>query len=150
MRSKMVPDGVQTGCEKGCREREQNLKGRRLNAPSPPPRLAFPTPAPALAEKASSEAHSEWVIYSSQSVFEGRFGMRNRGDTAYVEFISSWKRFCVSLDIRGKERYQMKATHLFPWWRWQQILEMTSQRVSGVDAPPKHRWMMYCAGMVMD
>lgn len=59
----MVPTGVQTGCANGCREREQKLKGRRLKGALPPPRLALPTPAPALAEKASSDAHSECVIY---------------------------------------------------------------------------------------
>ena len=58
----MVPDGVHTGYENGCREREQKLKGRRLNAPWSSPLLAFATPAPTLAEKALSDAHSEWVI----------------------------------------------------------------------------------------
>lgn len=62
----MVPDGVQTGCENGCSEREQKLKGRRLKAVSTPPRFALPTPAPALAENASSDAHSECVIYASR------------------------------------------------------------------------------------
>lgn len=55
----MVPDGVQTGCEKGWSDREQNLNGRRRNEAWTPPLLAFPTPAPALAEYASSDAHSE-------------------------------------------------------------------------------------------
>lgn len=63
VRSNMVPDGVQTGCEKGWSEREQKLNGRRLKPAFSPPRLAFPTPAPALAEYASSDAHSECVIY---------------------------------------------------------------------------------------
>ena len=63
MRSKIVPEAVQTGCWYGWREREQKLKGRRLKAAWSPFR-ALPTPAPALAEYASSEAHSEWVIYS--------------------------------------------------------------------------------------
>jgi hypothetical protein len=63
VRSKIVPAGVQTGCANGCRESEQKLKGRRLNGAWPPPRLALLTPAPALAEKASSDAHSECVIY---------------------------------------------------------------------------------------
>lgn len=62
VRSKIVPDGVQTGCANGWREREQKLNGRRLNAVVSPPRRAFATPAPALAEKASSDAHSECVI----------------------------------------------------------------------------------------
>lgn len=63
VRSKTVPDCVQTGCSKGCSESEQNLKGRRLKDAPPAPSLALPTPAPALAEYASSEAHSECVIY---------------------------------------------------------------------------------------
>jgi hypothetical protein len=58
-----VPVGVQTGCENGWREREQKLNGRRLNAACGPPFLALETPAPALAEKASSDAHSECVIW---------------------------------------------------------------------------------------
>jgi hypothetical protein len=65
VRSKIVPDAVHTGCSKGCRESEQNLKGRRLNEASPVPRRALPAPAPALAPYASSEAHSECVIYES-------------------------------------------------------------------------------------
>lgn len=50
MRSKIVPEAVQTGCEKGCREIEQKLKGRRRNGTWPSPRLAFAAPAPTLAE----------------------------------------------------------------------------------------------------
>lgn len=63
MRSNIVPDGVQTGCENGWRDSEQKLNGRRLNEAWAPPLLAFPTPAPTLAEYASSDAHSECVIY---------------------------------------------------------------------------------------
>lgn len=63
VRSKIVPDAVQTGCANGWREREQKLKGRRLNGGWFPPFLAFAAPAPMFAEKASSDAHSEWVIY---------------------------------------------------------------------------------------
>lgn len=66
VRSNIVPDGVQTGCEYGCSEREQKLNGRRLNAAVSPPRRALPTPAPALAEKALSDAHSECVICSEE------------------------------------------------------------------------------------
>lgn len=62
MRSNRVPESVQTGCENGCREREQKLNGRRLKEECTVP--AFDrTPEPALAEYASSDAHSEWVIY---------------------------------------------------------------------------------------
>lgn len=63
VRSKIVPDCVQTGCSKGCSDSEQNLNGRRLKDAPSAPSLALPTPAPALAEYASSEAHSECVIY---------------------------------------------------------------------------------------
>lgn len=70
VRSKIVPDCVQTGCSNGWSEREQNLKGSRLKEASPTPRLAFPTPAPALAEYASSEAHSECVIWMSYRQYE--------------------------------------------------------------------------------
>ena len=53
--SNMDPSGVQIGCAKGCREMAQKLKGRRLKVVS-----AFVDRAsePALAEYASSEAHS--------------------------------------------------------------------------------------------
>jgi hypothetical protein len=56
----MIPEGVQTGCENGCNEREQKLKGRRLNGALEPHCLP---PAPALAEYESPDAHSECVIY---------------------------------------------------------------------------------------
>lgn len=59
VRSKIVPEGVQTGCANGCSEREQKLKGRRLKGALSPP---FPPPAPALAEYESPDAHSECVI----------------------------------------------------------------------------------------
>lgn len=61
VRSKMVPDAVHTGCEKGCSETAQKLKGSRLKlAPGPAILRAF---APALAENASSDDHSLCVIY---------------------------------------------------------------------------------------
>lgn len=58
--SKIVPLVVQTGDLKGWRERAQKLKGRRLKVLSG----AFDLERlePALAENASSEAHSLWVI----------------------------------------------------------------------------------------
>ena len=55
----MVPDGVQTGCENGCSEREQKLKGRRLNEPLG---AFWETFDPLFAENASEDDHSEWVI----------------------------------------------------------------------------------------
>lgn len=55
--SKIVPVGVQTGVEKGWRETAQMLKGRRLKVLSAARDLERPEPA--LAEKASSEDHSE-------------------------------------------------------------------------------------------
>lgn len=58
--SKMVPSEVQTGDLKGWRETAQKLYGRRLKGAPAPEALARPEPA--LAEKASSEAHSLWVI----------------------------------------------------------------------------------------
>ena len=54
--SKMVPSAVQTGVLKGCRDTAQKLKGRRLKVASEAFDLAMPEPA--LAEYASSEAHS--------------------------------------------------------------------------------------------
>ena len=57
--SKIVPSAVQTGCLKGWREAAQKLKGRRLKEPSAGPCLTF---EPALAEYASEELHSEWVM----------------------------------------------------------------------------------------
>lgn len=58
--SKMVPSAVQTGVLKGWRETAQKLNGRRLKVASGALDLAIPDPA--LAEYASSDAHSEWVI----------------------------------------------------------------------------------------
>ena len=58
--SKIVPSRAQTGELKGWREMAQKLKGKRLKAA--PEAEAFARPEPALAEKASSEAHSLWVI----------------------------------------------------------------------------------------
>lgn len=59
--SNIVPSAVQTGCLKGCRLAAQKLKGRRLNEPFG----AFKeTLDPLLAENASVEDHSEWVMYS--------------------------------------------------------------------------------------
>lgn len=58
--SKMVPSAVHTGWEKGCKETAQKLKGSRLNeAPDVSP---LTVAEPALAEYASSEAHSLCVI----------------------------------------------------------------------------------------
>lgn len=58
--SKIVPSVVQTGDLKGCSDRAQKLKGRRLKVLSGA--FDFERPEPALAEYASSEAHSLWVI----------------------------------------------------------------------------------------
>ena len=58
--SKIVPSDMQTGFVKGWRETAQKLKGRRLKVVSPAFDLARPEPA--LAEYASSEAHSLCVI----------------------------------------------------------------------------------------
>lgn len=57
--SKIVPEGVQTGFLKGWREAAQKLKGRRRKG-----RLEAEDEvlAPELAEYASPEFHSEWVI----------------------------------------------------------------------------------------
>ena len=55
--SKIVPSAVQTGVLKGWRETAQKLKGSRLNVASGAFDLAMPEPA--LAEYASSDAHSE-------------------------------------------------------------------------------------------
>lgn len=59
--SKIVPFCVHTGCVYGCSDNEQKLNGSRRNGTSPP-FLACDTPAPALAEYASPDAHSECVI----------------------------------------------------------------------------------------
>lgn len=56
----MVPEGVQTGFWKGWSEAAQKLKGRRRKGAAAP-RL---DEAPELAEKASSDDHSEWVIWA--------------------------------------------------------------------------------------
>lgn len=58
--SKMVPLTVQTGLANGWRDTAQKLKGRRLKEEVDPFGL---TPEPALAEYASSDAHSECVIW---------------------------------------------------------------------------------------
>lgn len=95
VRSKIVPVGVQTGCANGWRESEQKLNGNRLNAACEPPRLALATPAPALAEKASSDAHSECVIYGDKCVSEGsicdsaEFESARVEGIAYVELVRS-------------------------------------------------------------
>ena len=59
--SKIVPSGVQTGELKGCRDIAQKLKGRRLNGVDS--KEVLERPEPALAEKASDEPHSLWVIW---------------------------------------------------------------------------------------
>ena len=58
--SKMVPPAVQTGDLKGWSDRAQKLNGRRLKVLSGA--FDLERPDPALAEYASSEAHSLWVI----------------------------------------------------------------------------------------
>lgn len=58
--SKIVPSVVQTGDLKGCSDKAQKLKGRRLKVVSGA--FDLERPEPALAEYASSEAHSLWVI----------------------------------------------------------------------------------------
>ena len=58
--SKIVPSVVQTGDLTGWRDRAQKLKGRRLKVLSGA--FDLERPEPALAEYASSEAHSLWVI----------------------------------------------------------------------------------------
>ena len=61
VRSNVVPSAVHTGCVNGCRDTAQKLKGSRLKEPAVVPFGLIPEPA--LAEYASSEAHSECVIY---------------------------------------------------------------------------------------
>ena len=56
----MMPFAVQTGVVKGWRLKAQKLKGSLLKAAWP--LVSARTPAPAEAEYASEEAHSEWVI----------------------------------------------------------------------------------------
>lgn len=58
--SKIAPSEVQTGDLKGWRDKAQKLKGSRLKVLSGAFNLERPEPA--LAEYASSEAHSLWVI----------------------------------------------------------------------------------------
>ena len=58
--SKIVPSAVHTGDLKGWSDRAQKLYGRRLKVLSGALDLARPEPA--LAEYASSDAHSLWVI----------------------------------------------------------------------------------------
>ena len=79
--SNIVPSAVQTGWENGCREMAQKLNGRRLKEPSA---FADLVPDPALAEYASSEAHSLWVIYHMILVAEDIVV----DEITYVEFIS--------------------------------------------------------------
>ena len=66
LKSKIVPSAVQTGLVKGWREMAQKLKGRRLKVVSAA--LDFTSPEPALAEYASSEAHSLCVIWEMLGV----------------------------------------------------------------------------------
>lgn len=58
--SNIVPSAVQTGCLKGWRLAAQKLKGRRLKLE--PLGAFWETFEPALAEYASPDDHSEWVI----------------------------------------------------------------------------------------
>ena len=60
--SKMVPSAVHTGLLNGCRETAQKLNGSRLKEA---PDAFCLTPEPALAEYASSDAHSECEIWKS-------------------------------------------------------------------------------------
>ena len=80
--SKIVPSDVQTGLTKGWRETAQKLKGRRLNVVSAD--FDFARPEPALAEYASSEAHSLCVICGY--VLDYNVGQRKRRE-AYIEFV---------------------------------------------------------------
>lgn len=57
--SNIVPSAVQTGCLNGCKLAAQKLKGRRLNEPLG---AFWETFDPLLAENASEDDHSEWVI----------------------------------------------------------------------------------------
>ena len=77
--SKIVPSAVHTGVWKGCRETAQKLKGSRLNVPSGALDLAMPEPA--LAEYASSDAHSEWVIWKQ---IRKAGGLGRRAEFAHV------------------------------------------------------------------
>jgi hypothetical protein len=60
--SNIVPSAVQTGCLKGCRLAAQKLNGSLLK--DAPLGAFWETLDPALAEYASDEDHSEWVIYT--------------------------------------------------------------------------------------
>lgn len=55
--SNMIPSAVQTGVLKGCRLKAQKLNGSLLKAAWP--LVSARTPAPAEAEYASDDAHSE-------------------------------------------------------------------------------------------
>lgn len=79
--SKIVPSEVQTGDLKGWRDRAQKLKGRRLKVLSGA--FDLDSPEPALAEYASSEAHSLWVIYERLQEQQDQEVRRS----AYVEFV---------------------------------------------------------------
>ena len=68
----MVPDGVQTGFLKGCRLAAQKLKGRRRKGAAA---LLEEERAPTLAEKASEDDHSEWVIWGRDQLVQcGLYG----------------------------------------------------------------------------
>ena len=73
--SKMWPSGVQTGVLKGWSETAQKLNGRRLNVVSGA--FDFAIPEPALAEYASSEAHSLCVIWEALASQQGAFDCRS-------------------------------------------------------------------------
>jgi hypothetical protein len=64
--SNIVPSDVQTGCLKGCKLAAQKLKGNLLNVD--PFGAFWDTLEPALAEYASEEDHSEWVILRNISL----------------------------------------------------------------------------------
>ena len=86
VRSKIVPSAVHTGCSKGCNDTAQKLKGSRLKLAPAPEFADLRALAPALAPKASSLDHSEWVICSEVSE---ALEMVLRIET-YVQLISSW------------------------------------------------------------
>lgn len=85
--SKIEPSGAQTGDLNGWREMAQKLNGSLLKGALAPE--AFARPEPALAEKASSEAHSLWVIWMEVLAGGGRGTVGK--SIAYVEFVRTYK-----------------------------------------------------------
>ena len=104
--SKIEPSGEQTGDLKGWSEMAQKLNGSLLKgAPAPE---AFARPEPALAEKASSEAHSLWVIWIE---FSWRGNSLTGRDNRYVELVRSYK----YVSIKQWQSRSDRAAHLYPW-----------------------------------